>query len=125
MFRALIGPQLAQHFQAVDLWQVQVQQDDLGPGTHVPSGILPGAEQVVERVGAITRDNHVYLGANQIDVDSLGSKVADMLQNKTNKLIYLRADARSQYGKVEDAIDSVRTAGVDQIGLLTEKKQTQ
>jgi biopolymer transport protein ExbD/biopolymer transport protein TolR len=47
-----------------------------------------------------------------------------MLQNKTNKRIYLRADARSQYGKVEDAIDSVRTAGVDQIGLLTEKKQT-
>jgi biopolymer transport protein ExbD/biopolymer transport protein TolR len=86
---------------------------------------MPDAEKEDAVVVAITRDNHVYLGANQIDVDSLGSKVADMLQNKTNKLIYLRADARSQYGKVEDAIDSVRTAGVDQIGLLTEKKQTQ
>jgi biopolymer transport protein TolR len=86
---------------------------------------MPDAEKEDAVVIAITRDNHVYLGANQIDVDSLGSKVADMLTNKTNKLIYLRADARSQYGKVEDAIDSVRTAGVDQIGLLTEKKQTQ
>jgi biopolymer transport protein TolR len=86
---------------------------------------MPDAEKEDAVVIAITRDNHVYLGANQIDVDSLGSKVADMLQNKTTKLIYLRADARSQYGKVEDAIDSVRTAGVDQIGLLTEKKQTQ
>jgi biopolymer transport protein ExbD/biopolymer transport protein TolR len=85
---------------------------------------MPDAEKEDAVVVAITRDNHVYLGANQIDVDSLGSKVADMLQNKTNKRIYLRADARSQYGKVEDAIDSVRTAGVDQIGLLTEKKQT-
>ena len=86
---------------------------------------MPDAEKEDAVVVAITRDNHVYLGANQIDVDSLGSKVADLLQNKTNKRIYLRADARSQYGKVEDAIDSVRTAGVDQIGLLTEKKQTQ
>jgi biopolymer transport protein TolR len=86
---------------------------------------MPDAEKEDAVVVAITRNNHVYLGANQIDVDSLGSKVADMLQNKTTKLIYLRADARSQYGKVEDAIDSVRTAGVDQIGLLTEKKQTQ
>jgi biopolymer transport protein TolR len=84
---------------------------------------MPDAEKEDAVVVAITRDNHVYLGANQIDVDSLGGKVADMLQNKTNKLIYLRADARSQYGKVEDAIDSVRTAGVDQIGLLTEKRQ--
>ena len=86
--------------------------------------LMPDAEKEDAVVVAITRDNHVYLGANQIDVDSLGGKVADMLQNKTNKLIYLRADARSQYGKVEDAIDSVRTAGVDQIGLLTEKRQT-
>jgi biopolymer transport protein ExbD/biopolymer transport protein TolR len=85
---------------------------------------MPDAEKEDAVVVAITRDNHVYLGANQIDVDSLGSKVADMLQNKTNKRIYFRADARSQYGKVEDAIDSVRTAGVDQIGLLTEKKPT-
>jgi len=85
---------------------------------------MPDAEKEDSVVVAITRDNHVYLGANQIDVDSLGSKVADMLQNKTNKRIYFRADARSQYGKVEDAIDSVRTAGVDQIGLLTEKKPT-
>ncbi len=84
---------------------------------------MPDAEKEDSVVIAITRDNHVYLGANQVDVDSLGSKVADMLQNKTNKRIYFRADARSQYGKVEDAIDSVRTAGVDQIGLLTEKKQ--
>jgi len=86
--------------------------------------LMPDAEKEDAVVVAITRDNHVYLGANQVDVDSLGGKVADMLTNKTNKLIYLRADARSQYGKVEDAIDSVRTAGVDQIGLLTEKRQT-
>jgi biopolymer transport protein ExbD len=74
-------------------------------------------------VVAITRDNKVYLGQNQVSMADLGSKVADLLQNKTEKQIFMRADARSQYGTVMDAIDDVRTAGVDQVGLLTDRRQ--
>jgi biopolymer transport protein TolR len=65
----------------------------------------------------------VYLGQNQVSMADLGAKVADMLQNKTEKQIFMRADARSQYGTVMDAIDDVRTAGVDQVGLLTDRRQ--
>src|SRR5580658_1174060 len=73
---------------------------------------------------AITRDSKVYLGQNQTTLADLGTKVNDLLQNKTNKMVYFRADARAHYGTVEDAIDAVRTAGVDEVGLLTEQ-QTQ
>ena len=83
---------------------------------------MPDAEKEDQVMIAITRDGRVYLGADQVTVDDLGQKVADKLQNKTSKEIYMRADARAQYGKVTEAIDSVRTAGVDQIGLLTDKK---
>ena len=69
---------------------------------------------------AITRDSKVYLGQDQTNLADLGSKVADLLQNKTDKTVFFRADARSHYGTVEDAIDAVRTAGVEEIGLLTE-----
>lgn len=72
---------------------------------------------------AITRDSKVYLGQDQVTLDTLGSKVADQLQNKTDKTVYFRADARSHYGTVEDAIDAVRTAGVESIGMLTENQQ--
>jgi biopolymer transport protein ExbD/biopolymer transport protein TolR len=72
---------------------------------------------------AITRDSKVYLGQDQTTLADLGSKVADLLQNKTDKTVYFRADARSHYGTVEDAIDAVRTAGVEEIGLLTENQQ--
>ena len=44
-----------------------------------------------------------------------------MLTNKTNKTIFMRPDARAQYGTVEEAIDDVRGAGVDQIGMLTQR----
>ena len=48
----------------------------------------------------------------------------DKLQDRTDKTIYVRADARAQYKAVEDAIDDVRTAGVEEVGLLTQRRET-
>ena len=72
---------------------------------------------------AITRDSKVFLGQDQVTIADLGPKVADLLQNKTNKMVYFRSDARAHYGTVMDAIDAVRTTGVDEVGLLTENRQ--
>ena len=71
---------------------------------------------------AVTRDGKVYLGQDQTDMAGLGSQVQSRLENKTNKTVYFRADARAHYGIVEDAIDAVRTAGVEEVGLLTEQR---
>jgi biopolymer transport protein ExbD len=74
-------------------------------------------------VVAITRDSRVYLGQNQTSVANLGPEVRDELENKTSKIVYFRADARAHYGTVMDAIDAVRTAGVEEVGMLTEQRQ--
>ncbi len=74
-------------------------------------------------VVAITRDSRVYLGQNQTSVANLGPQVRDELENKTSKIVYFRADARAHYGTVMDAIDAVRTAGVEEVGMLTEQQQ--
>ena len=73
---------------------------------------------------AVTRDSRIFLGQDQITLADLGSKVNDLLQNKTSKMVFFRSDARAHYGTVEDAIDAVRTAGVDEVGLLTENITT-
>jgi len=72
---------------------------------------------------AITRDSRVYLGQDQVTIADLGPKVSDLLQNKTSKMVFFRSDARAHYGTVMDAIDAVRTTGVDEVGLLTENRQ--
>ena len=74
-------------------------------------------------VVAITRDSRVYLGQNQTSIANLGPQVRDELENKTSKIVYFRADARAHYGTVMDAIDAVRTAGVEEVGMLTEQQQ--
>jgi biopolymer transport protein ExbD/biopolymer transport protein TolR len=59
-------------------------------------------------------------GNLRITPDQLPEKVKDLLTNKTDKMVYIKSDARARYGVVEDVIDNVRAAGVDQIGLITE-----
>ena len=72
---------------------------------------------------AVTRDGKIFLGADQVNADDLGAKVSAKLENKTDKEVFLRADGRSKYGQVMDAVDGVRAAGVSQLGMLTEKPQ--
>jgi len=84
---------------------------------------MPDADKDDAIVVAITRDGGVYLGQDKIATSELGAKVRDKLADTPGKTIYIRADARAQYRAVEDAIDAVRTAGVDEVGLLTQKKE--
>ena len=83
---------------------------------------MPDADKEDAGVVAITRDGRVYLGANQVVADELGPKVLAMLENKVSKEVYMRVDARAHYGIVMDTIDNLRTAGVDEVGLLTEPR---
>ena len=84
---------------------------------------MPDADKEDAIVVAVTRDGGLYLGQDKVAPSELGRKVADKLADKTGKTIYVRADARAQYKAVEDAIDDVRTTGVDEVGLLTAKKE--
>ena len=47
----------------------------------------------------------------------------DLLANRLDKTVFVKSDARAKYGDVVKAVDEVRSAGVDNLGLLTEKNQ--
>src|ERR1700678_2804566 len=84
--------------------------------------IMENANKEDAVIVAVTRDGHTYLGADRINVDDLGAKISAKLENKTDKELYLRADIRANYGKVMDTVDGIRTAGVSELGLITEKR---
>ena len=84
---------------------------------------MPDADKEDAIVVAITRDGSVFLGQNKIAVSELGPAVQTRLADKPGKTVFFRADARAQWRGVEDAIDAVRTAGVEQVGLLTQKRE--
>jgi biopolymer transport protein ExbD/biopolymer transport protein TolR len=84
---------------------------------------MPDADKEDAIVVAITRDGSVYLGQNKTSIGELGPTVQSMLADKPGKMVFFRADARSKYLDLENAIDAVRTAGVEEVGLLTDKKE--
>jgi len=85
---------------------------------------MPDAEREDALVVAITKDGKVFFGADQIEPDQLTSKVKDRLATRADKKVYIRADARTRYGNVVEVVDNVRSAGVDELGLLTEQRRS-
>jgi len=72
---------------------------------------------------AITRNGQVFLspGNKQVNPEDLPDRVRDLLTNRLDKTVYIKADKRAKYEVVEDAIDNLRAAGVSDLGLLTEE----
>ena len=69
----------------------------------------------------VTRDGKLYLGQDKVSVDALAAKVNDLLATKLEKKVFVKSDLRAKYGDVVSVVDNIRNAGVDQVGLLTER----
>jgi biopolymer transport protein ExbD len=75
-------------------------------------------------VVAVTRDGSLYMGNTKITKEDVTGQIKDRIANKLDKTVYVKSDARAKYGDVVAVVDEIRSAGVDQLGLLTEKTQT-
>jgi len=73
----------------------------------------------------VTRDGKLYLGQEKISVDALATKVNDLLASRLEKKVFVKSDLRAKYGDVVQVVDTIRNAGVDQVGLLTERLDDQ
>ena len=85
---------------------------------------MPDADKEDSVLVAVMRDGTIYLGTEKTTADQLATKVKDKLANKTDKQVFVKADRRAKYGAVVEVVDNVRSAGVDQLGLLTEQRKS-
>jgi biopolymer transport protein ExbD len=72
---------------------------------------------------AVTRDGTIYLKNTKITKEDITGQIKDMLSARLDKTVYVKSDARAKYGDVVAVVDEIRSAGVDQLGLLTEQNQ--
>ena len=84
---------------------------------------MPDAEKEDATVLAVTRDGKIYLGTTPINLDEVTTKVKDRIASKLDKTVYVKCDARAKYGDLVKVVDNVRAAGVDSLGLETERLQ--
>ena len=69
---------------------------------------------------SVSRNGDVFLGSAKTTAEEIGGKVKDMLANRLDKTSFLKCDRRSRYERVVEVVDALRSAGVDQLGLITE-----
>jgi len=55
--------------------------------------------------------------------EDLTGDIKDRISTRIDKTVYVKSDARAKYGDVVAVVDEIRSAGVDQLGLLTQKTQ--
>ena len=73
---------------------------------------------------AVTRDGTYFLGNTKVTKEDITGQIKDRIANKLDKTVYVKSDARAKYGDVVAVVDEIRSAGVDSLGLLTEKSKS-
>ena len=91
---------------------------------------LPTATNTVDKpevqgqtVVAIGRDKSMYLNAKPVQESEMATKVNELLENSKEKIVLIKADEEVEYGAVMAAMDQLRQAGIEDIGLITERKK--
>jgi biopolymer transport protein ExbD len=94
--------------------------------------VLPKASNYVDKpetqdqtVVAVAADKSVFLNAKYVETDQLGQRVEEVLKGKIEKIVLIKADETVDYSAVMEAMDQLRQAGIEDIGLITERKDAQ
>jgi biopolymer transport protein ExbD/biopolymer transport protein TolR len=74
---------------------------------------------------AIPDNSNFYIGKEQFPLDALGEKVKRLMENKTpeKRIVYIKSGVDVDYGRVVQAIDTIRKQDIDKIGLVADRKK--
>src|SRR5712692_8982746 len=88
----------------------------------VAANTEPKPETADQTVLAIGRNKELYLNARPITEGELATKLNEILENKKEKIVLIKADEEVEYSAVMGAMDQLRLAGIEDIGLVTDPK---
>lgn len=74
---------------------------------------------------AIPDNNNFYIGKEQYPLDALGEKIKKMMEGKTpdKRIVYIKSGVDVDYGRVVEAIKTIRKQDIDKIGLVADQKK--
>jgi biopolymer transport protein TolR len=75
-----------------------------------------------QTVVAIDSRGAFYVNALPVTPDNLIPQVQRVLEDKKEKIVYLKGDKDAKYAAIMDAMDAFRKAQIENIALITEKK---
>ena len=83
---------------------------------------VPKPETQDQTVVAVTADGRLHLNSREVPEGDLAQRVTEVLETKKEKIVLIKADEDAQYGRVMAAMDALRKAQVEDMGLITERR---
>jgi biopolymer transport protein TolR len=82
----------------------------------------PKPQSQDQTIIAIGANRSMYINAKPVQEAELATKVTELLEGKAGgeKVVIIRADEEVEYGAVMAAMDQLRQAGIEDIGLITQ-----
>src|SRR6478735_3520038 len=84
---------------------------------------LPTATNTVDKPEV--QGQTIIANAKEIQEGELATKVTELLENTKDKVVLIKADEEVEYSAVMAAMDQLRQAGIEDIGLITERTKGQ
>ena len=75
-----------------------------------------------QTVVAVTATGEYYVNGVPIPDSELQRRVTELVEDLTEKVVLIKADEDAPYGKVMEAMDELRAAGIEDMGLITERR---
>ncbi len=75
-----------------------------------------------QTVVAVTADGGFWVNGVRVPDTDLRRRVEDLIEGKTERIVLIKADEDAQYGKIMEAMDELRAAGIEDMGLITERR---
>jgi len=75
-----------------------------------------------QTVVGVTADGRFWVNGVPVPETELTNRVTSILETKKERIVLIKADEDALYGKIMDAMDQLRASGVEDMGLITERK---
>ena len=74
---------------------------------------------------AIPDNSNFYIGKEQYPLDALGDVIKKRMEGKTpeKRIVYIKSGVDVDYGRVVQAIDTIRKQDIDKVGLVADKRK--
>jgi biopolymer transport protein ExbD len=74
----------------------------------------------VDVPASFSKDRRVFLGKESVGMPALAERLRQLMVNRTDKQVYLRADSSLFVQSLIDVWGELRAAGIENVGIVTE-----
>lgn len=96
-----------------------------GTDVQLPQAAVADVKEAERLTLTLTREGRVFLNTEEVPRAALAERLRAVARTLREKVVYFRGDANVPYGAVIEVMDAVKAAGIETIGMITERPRAQ